>query len=86
MGRKKGQGAGRNGRDSHGQHRGVKVYSTQMVRAGSILVRQVGTKIHPGLNVGKGKDCTLFAMIDGQVIYEKFGKDRKRVKVVPQAQ
>jgi large subunit ribosomal protein L27 len=86
MGRKKGQGAGRNGRDSQGQRRGVKVFSTQIVTAGSILVRQVGTRIHPGLNVGKGKDCTLYAKINGQVIYEKFGKDKKRVKVVPQAQ
>jgi len=86
MGRKKGQGAGRNGRDSHGQRRGVKVFSTQFVTAGSILVRQVGTKVHPGMNVGMGKDCTLFARIDGQVIYESFGKDKKRVKVVPQAQ
>jgi large subunit ribosomal protein L27 len=83
MGRKKGQGAGRNGRDSNGQYRGVKVFSSQTVKAGSILVRQVGTRIHPGLNVGMGKDCTLFARIDGKVVYEDFGKDKKRVKVVP---
>ncbi len=86
MGRKKGQGAGRNGRDSHGQRRGVKVFANQLVTAGSILVRQVGTKVHPGMNVGMGKDCTLFARIDGRVIYEPFGKDKKRVKVVPQTQ
>jgi large subunit ribosomal protein L27 len=83
MGRKKGQGAGRNGRDSQGQRRGVKVYSSQTVKAGSILVRQLGTKIHPGLNVGKGKDCTLYATVTGTVVYENFGKDKKRVKVIP---
>ncbi len=86
MGRKKGQGAGRNGRDSNGQRRGVKVFSGQMVTVGSILVRQLGTRIHPGLNVGMGKDCTLFAMKDGKVVYEQFGKQKRRVKVVPQAQ
>jgi large subunit ribosomal protein L27 len=83
MGRKKGQGAGRNGRDSQGQRRGVKVYGSQTVKAGSILVRQLGTKIHPGLNVGKGKDCTLYATVTGKVVYENFGKDKKRVKVIP---
>ena len=86
MGRKKGQGAGRNGRDSHGQRRGVKVFSTQVVTAGSILVRQLGTKVHPGINVGIGKDCTLYAKVDGKVVYENFGKDKKRVKVVPVSQ
>jgi len=86
MGRKKGQGAGRNGRDSHGQRRGVKVFSGQSVTGGSILVRQLGTKIHPGLNVGMGKDYTLFAMVDGQAVYEEFGKGKKRVKVVPASQ
>ncbi len=69
MAHKKGQGSSRNGRDSNGQRRGVKVFAGQTVRAGSILVRQVGTKIHAGPNVGVGKDFTLFALIDGTVDY-----------------
>ncbi|MHB8420944.1 MAG: 50S ribosomal protein L27 [Myxococcales bacterium] len=81
MAHKKGQGSSRNGRDSPGQARGVKVYGGETVHAGRILVRQVGTKIHPGLNVGMGKDFTLFATIDGQVKYERQGRDRKRVSV-----
>jgi large subunit ribosomal protein L27 len=83
MAHKKAQGAGRNGRDSNGQRRGVKIYSGQTVRAGNILVRQLGTRIHAGLNVGQGKDYTLFAKIDGKVVYEQFEKGKKRVKVVP---
>ncbi len=75
MAHKKGQGSSRNGRDSNGQRRGVKVFSGQNVTAGSILVRQVGTSIHPGRNVGLGRDYTLFALIDGKVLY---GKSRGR--------
>jgi large subunit ribosomal protein L27 len=83
MAHKKGQGSSRNGRDSPGQHRGVKIYGGETVLAGHILVRQVGTKIHPGHNVGIGKDHTLFAKIDGQVRYERLGKERKKVSVYP---
>jgi large subunit ribosomal protein L27 len=71
MAHKKGQGSSRNGRDSNGQRRGVKVFSGQSVKAGAILVRQCGTKIHPGRNVGLGKDYTLFAKCDGVVSYPK---------------
>ncbi len=78
MAHKKGQGATRNGRDSAGQRRGVKIYSGQRVKAGNILVRQLGTRIHPGNNVGMGRDYTLFAKIDGIVHYEtKYGKKRQ---------
>ena len=83
MAHKKAGGSSRNGRDSAGQRRGVKRYGGQIVRAGSILVRQLGTRIHPGENVGCGRDYTLFAKIDGTVKYESFGKDRKRVSVYP---
>ena len=75
MSHKKGQGSSRNGRDSNGQRRGVKVFGGQTVTAGSILVRQVGTKIHPGKNVGLGKDYTLFALKTGTV---RFGTSRGR--------
>jgi len=71
MAHKKGQGSSRNGRDSNGQRRGMKVFGGQRVTAGAILVRQVGTKIHPGRNVGLGKDYTLFAKCDGIVSYPK---------------
>lgn len=81
MAHKKGQGSSRNGRDSQGQRRGVKVYGGEIAKAGNILVRQVGTRVHPGVNVGQGRDFTLFAKIDGVVRYERFGKDRKRVSV-----
>jgi large subunit ribosomal protein L27 len=81
MAHKKGQGSTRNGRDSNSQRRGIKVYGGETVNAGSILIRQVGTKIHPGRNVGIGKDYTIFAKIDGIVKYERFGKDRKKVSV-----
>ena len=84
MAHKKAGGSSRNGRDSAGQRRGVKRFTGQLVKAGTILVRQVGTRIHPGLNVGMGKDYTLFTKIDGIVAYEAFGKDRKRVSVYPQ--
>jgi len=84
MAHKKAGGSSRNGRDSAGQRRGVKRFAGQLVKAGTILVRQVGTRIHPGHNVGMGKDYTLFTKIDGVVAYEAFGKDRKRVSVYPQ--
>ena len=67
MAHKKGQGSSRNGRDSQGQRRGVKIYGGEIVKAGNILVRQVGTRVHPGVNVGQGRDFTLFAKIDGVV-------------------
>ena len=78
---KKGVGSSRNGRDSAAQRLGVKRYDGQMVLAGNILVRQRGTKIHPGTNVGLGRDDTLFALIDGYVKYEHLDKDRKRVSI-----
>jgi large subunit ribosomal protein L27 len=85
MAHKKGQGSTRNGRDSPGQHRGVKVYGGEAVNAGSILVRQLGTVIHPGQNVRLGRDYTLYATADGVVKYERLGRDRKKVSVYPQA-
>jgi large subunit ribosomal protein L27 len=81
MAHKKAGGSSRNGRDSHGQRRGVKRFGGQTVKAGSILVRQLGTKIHPGDNVGMGKDYTLFAKADGVVTYERLGRSRKKVSV-----
>ncbi|MBI3247567.1 MAG: 50S ribosomal protein L27 [Deltaproteobacteria bacterium] len=81
MAHKKGQGSSRNGRDSPGQRRGVKIYAGETVKAGNILVRQLGTRIHPGTNVGMGRDYTLFSKINGIVRYERMGKDRKRVSV-----
>ena len=81
MAHKKGQGSTRNGRDSNPQFRGVKRFGGQRVTAGTILVRQCGTKIHPGENVGLGRDYTLFALVDGKVKFETFGKNRKRVAV-----
>jgi large subunit ribosomal protein L27 len=81
MAHKKGQGSSRNGRDSNAQRRGVKVYGGEAVSAGAIIIRQLGTRIHPGRNVGIGKDYTIFAKIDGVVKYERFGKDRKKVSV-----
>lgn len=83
MAHKKGQGSTRNGRDSAGQRRGVKRFDGQVVRAGNILVRQLGTKIHPGANVGTGRDWTLFALVDGVVKYERQGRDKKRVSIYP---
>ena len=83
MAHKKAGGSSRNGRDSQGQRRGVKVFGGETVRAGNILVRQVGTRIHPGRNVGMGRDFTLFALIDGVVRYERKDKERKRVTVLP---
>jgi large subunit ribosomal protein L27 len=83
MAHKKAGGSSRNGRDSAGQRRGVKRYGGQQVSAGSILVRQLGTKVHPGENVGMGKDYTLFAKIDGIVKFERMGRYRKRASVYP---
>ena len=81
MAHKKAAGSSKNGRDSNAQRRGVKRYGGQKVRAGNILVRQLGTRIHPGDNVGMGKDYTLFAKIDGVVAYERVGRSRKKVSV-----
>ncbi len=78
---KKGQGSTRNGRDSPGQRRGIKLFAGQKVKAGNILVRQVGTRIHPGQNVGMGRDFTLFALIDGTAKYERYRGDKRRVSV-----
>jgi len=83
MAHKKAGGSSKNGRDSNSQRRGVKKFGGQIVRAGNILVRQVGTVIHAGKNVGLGRDYTLFAKIDGVVKYEDFGRDRKRVSIYP---
>jgi large subunit ribosomal protein L27 len=82
MAHKKAGGSSRNGRDSNGQRRGVKRYGGQLVKAGNILVRQLGTRIHPGTNVGLGRDYTLFAKIDGIVKYED-KRRRKEVSIVP---
>jgi large subunit ribosomal protein L27 len=81
MAHKKGQGSTRNGRDSPGQHRGIKVYAGETVRAGNILVRQCGTRNHPGRNVGLGRDFTIYAKIDGIVKYETFRRVKHRVSV-----
>jgi len=81
MSHKKAAGSTRNGRDSNGQRRGVKKFGGQSVVAGNILVRQVGTKLHPGNNVGMGRDFTLFSLIDGVVTFERKGRDRKKVSV-----
>jgi large subunit ribosomal protein L27 len=83
MAHKKAGGSSRNGRDSQGQRRGVKVFGGETVRAGNIIVRQLGTRIHPGENVGMGRDFTLFAKIDGIVRYDRLDKERKRVNVQP---
>ncbi len=80
MAHKKGQGSSRNGRDSNAQRRGVKKYGGQTVRAGNILVRQVGTRFHPGRNVGQGNDYTLYALADGTVQFDRKGR---RINVVP---
>jgi large subunit ribosomal protein L27 len=81
MAHKKAGGSSRNGRDSAGKRLGVKRFDGQLVTAGSILVRQRGTTIHPGNNVGCGKDYTLFALVEGKVKFERLGKDRKKVSV-----
>ncbi|MCG3114173.1 MAG: 50S ribosomal protein L27 [Candidatus Manganitrophus sp. SA1] len=83
MAHKKGVGSSRNGRDSHAQRLGVKRFGGEQVLAGNILVRQRGTRIHPGLNVGIGSDDTLFAKISGVVTFERVGRDKKRVSIYP---
>ncbi len=83
MAHKKGQGSTRNGRDSNPQYRGVKRGDGQTVRAGNILVRQLGTRFHPGKNVGLGRDYTLFALVDGQVKFERFRGNKRRISVYP---
>ncbi|MCH6560410.1 50S ribosomal protein L27 [candidate division KSB1 bacterium] len=85
MAHKKGVGSTKNGRDSQGQRRGTKIYGGQTVTAGSILVRQLGTPIKPGLNVGLGRDFTLFAKVDGIVEYQRVGRTGKQVSVHPHA-
>jgi len=81
MAHKKGQGSSRNGRDSNAQRRGVKVFGGQKINAGGIIVRQLGTKMHPGNNVGLGKDYTIFSKIEGIVKFERLDKKRKKVSV-----
>ena len=83
MAHKKAGGSSRNGRDSKGQRRGVKVFGGETVRAGNIILRQLGTRIHPGRNVGMGRDFTLFALIDGVVNFDRLDRSRKRVNVLP---
>ncbi|KAH7664082.1 Ribosomal protein L27 protein [Dioscorea alata] len=80
---KKGAGSTKNGRDSKGQRLGVKIYGDQIAKPGAIIVRQRGTKFHPGKNVGLGRDHTIFSLIDGLVKFEKFGPDRKKISVYP---
>ncbi len=83
MAHKKGVGSSRNGRDSNAKRLGVKRHDGQVVKAGSILIRQRGTRIHPGINVGKGSDDTLFAKVEGVVSFERNGKAKKQVSVYP---
>jgi large subunit ribosomal protein L27 len=85
MAHKKGASSSRNGRDSNSQRLGVKVFGGQLVPAGSIIIRQKGTVVHPGTNVGKGKDDTLFAKITGTVQFSRGAGDRKRVSIIPAA-
>ncbi|RMG61767.1 MAG: 50S ribosomal protein L27 [Calditrichaeota bacterium] len=85
MAHKKGMGSTRNGRDSHSKRLGVKAFGGEFVTAGSIIVRQRGTKFHPGNNVGRGGDDTLFALIDGRVKFERKDKKRLKVSVYPEA-
>jgi large subunit ribosomal protein L27 len=86
MAHKKGVGSSRNGRDSQAQRLGVKRFGGQFVKAGNILVRQRGTKLHPGNNVGKGRDDSLFALIDGIVAFERKDRDRLKISVYPSAE
>jgi large subunit ribosomal protein L27 len=85
MAHKKGVGSSRNGRDSNAQYLGVKKYGGETVTAGNIIIRQRGTKVHPGRNVGRGKDDTLFALIDGVVTFERKDRKRQKVSVYPAA-
>jgi large subunit ribosomal protein L27 len=83
MAHKKGQSSSKNGRDSNAQRLGVKKFGGEAVRSGMILIRQRGTVVHPGQNVGRGKDDTLFALVDGKVEFTRFGKTRKKIHVLP---
>ncbi|MFA6145382.1 MAG: 50S ribosomal protein L27 [Sulfurimonas sp.] len=83
MAHKKGQGSTQNNRDSAGRRLGVKKYGGEVVRAGNIIIRQRGTKVHPGKNIGMGKDHTLYALVDGVVLFGRKDKKRKQVSVVP---
>lgn len=84
MAHKKGVGSSRNGRDSAGKRLGVKRFGGEIVSAGSIIVRQRGTNIHPGLNVGLGRDYTIFALVEGKVQFQPAGRDRRKVSVIPE--
>ena len=83
MAHKKGQGSSRNGRDTRGQRRGIKKFGGERVRAGNILIRQLGTRVHPGDNVGMGKDYTLFALVDGTVRYHRVANKNLHVSIDP---
>ena len=83
MAHKKAGGSSRNGRDSAGQRRGIKKFGGEFVRAGNIIVRQLGTKFHPGNNVGMGRDYTIFALADGQVTFERKDRTRQKISVYP---
>ncbi|PKL85357.1 MAG: 50S ribosomal protein L27 [Ignavibacteriae bacterium HGW-Ignavibacteriae-1] len=83
MAHKKGMGSTKNGRDSQSKRRGVKKFGGENVVAGNIIIRQVGTNIHPGDNVGMGRDYTIFALIDGKVEFQRKDRDRKKVSVYP---
>ncbi|MCU0586837.1 MAG: 50S ribosomal protein L27 [Syntrophobacteraceae bacterium] len=85
MAHKKAGGSSRNGRDSAGQRRGVKRFGGELVQAGNIIVRQLGTKFHPGKNVGMGRDYTIFSLIEGQVTFEYIDKKRQKISVYPVA-
>ena len=85
MAHKKGVGSSKNGRDSNAQRLGVKVSDGQSILSGGIILKQRGTKIHPGVNVGKGGDDTLFAMVNGKVKFERKGRDKKQVSIIPQS-
>lgn len=85
MAHKKAGGSSRNGRDSAGQRRGVKRFGGELVKAGNIIVRQLGTKFHPGKNVGMGRDYTIFSLIEGQVAFEYIDKRRQKISVYPVA-
>ncbi len=83
MAHKKGGGSSKNGRDSQGQRRGVKKFGGEFVRAGNIIVRQLGTKFHPGKNVGLGKDYTIYSLVDGFVKFERKNRERLKISVYP---
>jgi large subunit ribosomal protein L27 len=86
MAHKKGVGSTRNGRDSNAKRLGVKTYGGQLIPAGSIIIRQRGSEIHPGVNVGMGRDYTLFALVEGKVTFERLGRTGKKVSVYPVAE